>query len=331
MRSILVGSLVLSVALASLASCGRRDNSGIFVATEARRVTLIQLVETADHHLTGRFEEVSVGPDGTVDSVVTAIDGAASKDELTVMLKPVNFLDAGITMSGKVSGDTLTLVSRGTSVQARRSSIERYQSAIQVLQTSAAAKRKMADAANAEERARASAARSEAALADRQKALIDTNSRLDAGAADLVRQTTALNAALDEVPDFGLHAKSNTARIAQMLRTASTLSPDEKNDRMIEMNQIVIDTNQLEIERNQHRIELNQVVEPAAALSGRMETFCRSSEARDSGDSCAKVKTATAAFQVSLTRGRTLFSGMAQIIRDELRHQVRMIGGREQN
>ena len=331
-----VGALALTVSAAALSSCGRPDNSGIFVSTSERQVTLIQLVQTKDGHLAGRFEDVRIKSGGAVNDTVTTIDGAASENELTLMFKPVSFVDAGLTATGKVSGDTLVLTARGLSVKAKRASLESYQAAIQHLQAIAAAEQKNAAAEQAAEQARLAelraaqqvrddAARAEAVEAARLQGIADKDAKLVAATSDLRRQTAVLDTALGAVPDYGRLAEVNSEKVARLLRAAPGLSPVDRSQLAVEGNGVVIETNGLEIDRNQKRIEANQIVQSAGALAIEIAKFCGSVEGAQHTGSCKAANPAVANFQTSLARGRTLFATLAQRIKDNAERQRRMV------
>ena len=123
------------------ASCGRPNLSGIYIATKEREVTLVQLVDAGDGHLNGRIESVMLAPGGQVTDQAVALEGTSAKNEITLLLKPVSFLQAGITATGTVAGDQLTLTGRGFSLNAAKSDLKRYQSAVAKLQADAGAER----------------------------------------------------------------------------------------------------------------------------------------------------------------------------------------------
>lgn len=336
MRGKVVGALALTISTAALASCGRPDNSGIFVSTADREVTLIQLVQTKDGHLTGRFEDVSINAGGAVNDIVTTIDGAASQDELTLMFKPLSFLNAGFSATGKVSGDTLILTARGLNITAKRASLESYQTAIQHIQATAAVEQKKAADAQAAEQARLAelraaqqardeAARARAAEAARLQAISDKDGKLVTATADLRRQTALLDTALAAVPDYRHLAEANSEKVARMLRTAPGLSPVDRSQLAVDGNQVVIATHQLEIDRNQKRIEANQIVQSAATLAVEIAKFCSSLEGSQHARSCKAANPAVAGFQTSLSHGKALFATLGQRIKDNTERQQRMV------
>jgi hypothetical protein len=310
------GPAALFAVAASLASCGRPDASGIYLVASDRQVTLVQLVETKEGNVTGRLEQMSIGADGNVIDQATALDGAASQHDL--MLKPASAWFGGLSASGTFSGDHLTLAGNGFTIDAQRVPLAAYQKAVAGLQALAAADRKRiadAQAAQAAAAAQAQAARDAA----------DKTARIQATTARLRNDTARMNAAIANCPDFGSRSAANTARIANMLRVAPTLSDFDRNRLVVAANQVEVGTNQIEVARSQYAIALNGIVQDAAPIAQQLTTFCASAEGAQFGQQCADAKTAASDFIASLARGRTAFNGYKQAVQTELDRQAAMI------
>ena len=60
-----------------IASASAEGLSGTFVGKASNGAFLVQLVETGDGHLTGRYEQVLLQPGGKIDDMNAVITGAA--------------------------------------------------------------------------------------------------------------------------------------------------------------------------------------------------------------------------------------------------------------
>jgi hypothetical protein len=299
-----------------LASCGRPDASGIYLAASERRVTLIQIVETKDGGLTGRLEQVAVNADGTVKDETIPLDGAASGHEL--IFKPTSVWFGGLQASGTFSGDRLTLTGAGFTIEAGLSSLEDYQAAVAHLQSVAAGDRQRVGEAQV---ARARQATEVQVIAD----AANKTAIIEKGASQLRDDTAKMNAAIASCPDFHQRAAVNTARIAKMLEVAPTLSDVARNQLVVEENQVQVGTNQIEVARSQYAIALNQLVQDAGPIAEQLQRFCSSPEGVQFIQPCGPAKVAAADFTTSLARGRSAFLGYKQAVQDELDRQSALI------
>lgn len=308
-------SILLCMALL-LASCGRPDASGIYLAASDRRVTLIQIVENKDGGLTGRLEQVSINADGTVKDETIPLDGAASGDDL--IFKPTSVWFGGLQASGTFSGGNLTLTGAGFTIEAELSSLENYQAAVAHIQSVAAGDRqRIADA----QAARARQAAETQAIAD----TANKTATIEKGTAQLSDDTARMNAAIANCPDFRQRAAANTARIAKMLEVAPTISGVKRYQLIVEANQIQVGTNQIEVSRSQYAIALNQIVQDADPIAKQLQRFCNSPEGAQFAEPCGPAKAAAADFTASLARGRSAFLGYKQVVQDELDRQSTLI------
>lgn len=106
--------LLLSVVLSSgLASCGQQSATGLYLAQDANGMVTVQIVETDDHHITGRAEFAFVGPGGEMTDTSDAATGAVSEGTIALELKSEGLLEPSRSMSGSIKGDMLTLDGAG--------------------------------------------------------------------------------------------------------------------------------------------------------------------------------------------------------------------------
>ncbi len=105
---ILLCSLVMSNAPASA-----EDLSGTYVGKANNGAVLVQLVETGDGHLTGRYEQVLLQPSGKIDDMNAVITGAVDGRTVVATIKPSEFLSGNIAASGTIEGRLLHLSGGG--------------------------------------------------------------------------------------------------------------------------------------------------------------------------------------------------------------------------
>jgi len=98
---ILVCGLVMPITSASAEGL-----SGTYVGKAGNGAFLLQLVETGDGHLTGRYEQVLLQPSGE-------ITGAVDGQTVVVTIKPSEFLSGTIAASGTIEGRLLHLSGGG--------------------------------------------------------------------------------------------------------------------------------------------------------------------------------------------------------------------------
>jgi len=80
--------IVLCVLLVTGTPASADGISGTYVEKGSDSALLIQIVETADRHLTGRYEQVILQPDGKLEDMNAVINGAADGQTLVGTLKP---------------------------------------------------------------------------------------------------------------------------------------------------------------------------------------------------------------------------------------------------
>lgn len=96
-----------------ITSASAEGLSGTFVGKASNGAFLVQLVETGDGHLTGRYEQVLLQPGGKVDDMNAVITGAADGQTVVVTIKPSEFLSGTIAASGTIEGRLLHLSGGG--------------------------------------------------------------------------------------------------------------------------------------------------------------------------------------------------------------------------
>jgi uncharacterized protein len=138
-----------AAALSPLAACHAATNSGIYMLKSPGKVEMIQLVEDQTHHVTGRLEDYGADAAGKVTSSAMTVEGMAADVDLSLMFKPLSFLDAGITASVHREGPVLTVVIRGITTTLRKTDLASYQVAVQEVASKAAATRAQIAAATA--------------------------------------------------------------------------------------------------------------------------------------------------------------------------------------
>ena len=105
---ILLCSLAMPITPASA-----EDLSGTYIGKASNGAFLVQLVETEDGHLTGRYEQVLLQPGGKIDDMNAVITGAVDGQTVVVTIKPSEFLSGTIAASGTIEGRLLHLSGGG--------------------------------------------------------------------------------------------------------------------------------------------------------------------------------------------------------------------------
>lgn len=83
--------------------------SGTYVGSGANNVALVQLVETSEGHLTGRYEHFILQPDGKTEDRYAAITGVRDGEMVVLTIKPAQILSTSITASGTCANGVLHL------------------------------------------------------------------------------------------------------------------------------------------------------------------------------------------------------------------------------
>lgn len=104
---------VLIAAVTWTAPAHSADLSGTYVAKVLNAAVLLQVVESSDHHLTGRYEQVVLQPNGTLSDTNAGVSGAADAGTVVLTIKPNELLAPGMAASGTVEGNVLHLSGGG--------------------------------------------------------------------------------------------------------------------------------------------------------------------------------------------------------------------------
>ena len=86
------------------------DVSGVYVATGPNLIWFLQLVETPNHHLTGRFEESALKPDGTIQRITAPVTGDVNGKNIVMTLRPLAPLPIDVTASGTINFGQISLI-----------------------------------------------------------------------------------------------------------------------------------------------------------------------------------------------------------------------------
>jgi hypothetical protein len=78
--------------------------SGTYVGKGSNSAFLIQIVETDDGHLTGRYEQVTLQTGGKLNDMNAAITGAADGQTVVVTIKPAEIFSGSLAVSGTIQG-----------------------------------------------------------------------------------------------------------------------------------------------------------------------------------------------------------------------------------
>ncbi len=83
--------------------------SGTYVAESATSAFLVQIVETGNGQLTGRYEQFVLNPDGKTEDMSAQLTGAVNGQTVVVTIKPSGIFGGEIAASGAIRGDKLFL------------------------------------------------------------------------------------------------------------------------------------------------------------------------------------------------------------------------------
>jgi hypothetical protein len=315
-----VGGLLALITVA-LASCGRPDASGIYLAKSDHQAAMIQLVQGKDGIIGGRVEVASIGPGGVLNDQSNPLEGAASKHDL--VLKPAGAWFGGLGVSGRFSGDTLTLSGNGSQVMAHKASLDQFQKALTHLKAQADIERRRAAEAQATPAA-------EAAEAGDLEGAGDKTARLRQAALDLRADAARLDAGVAAAPDYARQSAENTAKVARMLQTAPGLSRLDRGRLSGSANGVAIATNQIEIARYQYALRLNPIVQHSSPTATAVQRFCDTPAAAPVSARCAEANAAATEFQSAVVHASSVLKEQKQAVqRDETQQNemARKIGG----
>ena len=197
--------------IVGLAGCsggvgGGYGNSGIYTSANANEAAMIQLIETPDHHITGRFEDRHHGPDGAIADDVLVVDGTASGHDMTLMFHP-SWTPAGFSATASTDGDQLHLALRNEMMTLKRGTLESHLAEERVVSDHAAA---------------IAAQRAQAAMIQAQRDAVQ-KARDD----EVLRQNNALQSARDDDLNRQRAAQDKLSALQIELRNGSAEAAKE--------------------------------------------------------------------------------------------------------
>lgn len=65
----------------------RGDVSGVYIASGENGAWFLQLVDSSEHHVTGRFEEVQLKPDGSIGRTSAPVTGQVGSGNIVLTLR----------------------------------------------------------------------------------------------------------------------------------------------------------------------------------------------------------------------------------------------------
>lgn len=123
--------------------------TGTYVARSEMGAALVQLVETSDGRVTGRFDQSLVTDKGTVETRTASLNGAADGPSAVLTLTAEQFLGGSASVSVTLSGAELVLTGRGMDLRLRSGVVDDYRAALTGLALSAEIVRQTHDEAKA--------------------------------------------------------------------------------------------------------------------------------------------------------------------------------------
>ena len=137
--------------------------------------------------------------------------------------------------------------------------------------------------------------------------------------------TVKINAGVANSPDFSQQAAVNSARIERMMQAAAGGSYRDRNQAVVQANQIEVGTDQIEVARSQYAAGLNQFVNDGGTVAERLDTFCASATAANFARQCGAAEAAIADYKSAILAGRKTFAPHKEALERELQRQTAMI------
>ena len=129
--------ITLWLALSIGVSAHSESISGTYVGKGNGSAFLIQLVQTSDGHLTGRYSQISLQPNGKLAETNAAITGASDGHTIALQIKPTEILAGTMSLSGTIDGSLLHATGGGygntLTLNLSKSSEDEFQAAISEL------------------------------------------------------------------------------------------------------------------------------------------------------------------------------------------------------
>ena len=111
--------------------------TGTYVARSDMGAAMVQLVETSDGRVTGRYEQSLVTDKGTVETRTASLNGAADGTSAVLTLTAEQSLGGSATVSVTLSGEELVLTGRGMDLRLRSGVVDDYRTSLTGLALSA--------------------------------------------------------------------------------------------------------------------------------------------------------------------------------------------------
>lgn len=243
-------AMATSVALIlGVAGCGNPSVSGTYVARGPVKVALIEVVQSNNGQVTGRFESVELQPNGTIAETNAALSGLSDGTHVSLSLavQPKSFLSESVETTGKLDGNHLTMSGGNslTSADFVRSDLADFQKEAGSLHRQSATL--LASRAAAEAQRQAATA---AALAEQQAA---------AARAQLLNQIGELNILIDKFVVGRPAIRTKVAQIEARYRMATqrmegALERERRDASAVQRGQIDVAINQLSVSETQFHI-----------------------------------------------------------------------------
>lgn len=101
--------VLLSLCSLFMAAFSWTDMSGTYIGKGQNAAVMVQIVETSGGNFTGRYEQVTLKPDGQLEDLNASIIGTRSGETVVATLKGSDILSANVPLSGSYRGSALRL------------------------------------------------------------------------------------------------------------------------------------------------------------------------------------------------------------------------------
>ncbi|MGD0401174.1 MAG: hypothetical protein ABSC04_19975 [Syntrophobacteraceae bacterium] len=224
------------------------DISGIYVGRGSNIAVLIQIVQTNDRQLTGRYEQVSLQPNGKLDDLNATITGATNGQTVVVTIKPNEFLARSFAVSGTFEGRLLHLTGGGygsnLNLNLLKSDEADFRSQVAMLTNQA---NQLIETRERQE--------AEKSAAEARERIEQQKINFIAGVDKLIQSMQDKNMRIDKVLEYLLQQETQyhaiTSKIHSYLERVLSLSGDRngvlRNQVIVAMNDEVVNTNGINI------------------------------------------------------------------------------------
>ena len=276
----LVAALI-TLPLAACASAFAGNASGTYVGKSANEAFLLQLVQTDNGQLSGRYEKVTMGADGKLLDIPSSVVGAISGETISLIIKPVGLFGLSFPASGTLRWGHLQLNLAASQIRDfQRSDVASFRK--QVAQLTAQGSKIVAEqarlaAAEAQREASQRQAQQDE-LAAQQKAQLDAN-RL----AQLQGVTQRINdfvvkadALLPKFPTAEQSIRDFTNRMRRGLNREESIVGNGQAS--VARGQLSVAINQVSIQANQAHIDIQNMLQAVSNTAGPLLQEAASAE-----------------------------------------------------